>query len=260
MWRHHKDTRRGDRIFAWSMWGLSFLVLCLLLGIAYELLTISAPAYGHLGFRFLLDSDWNPVTEKFGALTFIYGTVVSAVLALVIAMPISIGVGLFLTDLAPRKVASVLGFLVEMLAAIPSVVYGLWGVFVLAPVLRTTVEPWLTEYFGFLPFFQGPAFGVGMLAAAVILAIMITPTVTSICREVFRSIPITQREAALGLGATKTEMIRISVLKESLSGIFGAGILGLVVRWAKRWPSPWSLEIARRFPLRFLLRHRPWRV
>jgi phosphate transport system permease protein len=138
-----------------------------------------------------------------------------------------VGVALFLTEIAPRQLAVVLGFLVEMLAAVPSVVYGLWGIFVLAPFIRAPLGPVLREYLGFLPLFKGPAYGVGMLASGVLLAIMITPTIASLCREVFRAVPITQREAALALGGTRWESISLGVLRSTRSGVLGAVVLGL---------------------------------
>jgi phosphate transport system permease protein len=153
-----RDTRPGDRRFAWFVRILALMVLMVLGGIVYELFEISKPVLKHHGFSFLWNSDWNPVTESYGALVFIFGTVVSSILALLIATPISVGVALYLTEIAPKKIASALGFLVEMLAAIPSVVYGLWGIFVLAPMLRSSVQPFLGEHLGFLPFFQGPSF------------------------------------------------------------------------------------------------------
>lgn len=201
--------------------------MAVLAGIAANLLWLSLPALRTFGAGFFVASEWNPVSQEFGAATFVYGTVVSSLLALVLAVPVSIGVALFLNELAPRGVATAVGFLVEMLAAIPSVIYGLWGIFVLAPWLRSDVQPWLGKHLGILPLFQGPPYGVGMLAAGVILAIMITPTISAICREVFRAVPLAQREAALALGATRWEMMRISVLKAARSGIVGAVILGL---------------------------------
>jgi len=151
----------------------------------------------------------------------------SSILAMLMAVPVSVGVALFLNELAPRWLGKVAGFLVEMLAAIPSVVYGLWGIFVLAPIIRTTVQPWLQAHFGFVPFFQGPAYGVGMMTAGIILGIMVTPTISSLAREVFRAIPRSQREAALALGATRWETMVIAVLRSSKPGIFGASLLGL---------------------------------
>jgi phosphate transport system permease protein len=157
----------------------------------------------------------------------IFGTIFSSLIAVLIAAPLSIGIALFLTEVASPRVGRVFGFLVEMLAAIPSVVYGLWGIFVLAPWLRTTVEPALKSSLGFLPLFQGPIYGVGMLAAGIILAIMITPTIASLSREVYNAIPQVQREAALGLGATRWEMMRLTVVKGGRAGVMGAVMLGL---------------------------------
>ncbi len=185
------------------------------------------PALSHNGFRFLYTSTWDPVRDIYGALPVIFGTLMSSFLGLAIATPLSLGIALFVSELAPQRVASFVSFMVEMLAAIPSVVYGLWGIFMLAPWLRSTVEPFLGATLGYLPFFQGPPYGVGMLAAAIILAIMITPTISSVSREVFRAIPRNQREAALALGATRWETIRLSVLRSAKSGVMGAVILGL---------------------------------
>lgn len=222
-----RDVHRGDTVFSWFVASLTVGLAALLIGIFIVLVQGAWPALQKFGWGFLFSSQWDPVQEKFGALPVIFGTVLSSLLGIAIAGPISVGVALFLTELAPRRVAQVAGFLTEMLAAIPSVVYGLWGIFVLAPWLRTTVEPLLGSTLGFLPLFQGPPYGVGMLAAGFILAIMITPTITSICREVFNAVPQAQREAALGIGATRWEMMRLAVLAASRSGIFGACILGL---------------------------------
>jgi phosphate transport system permease protein len=225
--RNRWDRHLGDRVFQLGVTVAGLSVLLLLLAIGFFLAKGAWPAFEAFGFSFLTSTDWDPVNESFGALPVIFGTVVSSLLAMLIATPLSVGVALFLNELAPRRIARLVGFLVEMLAAIPSVVYGLWGIFVLAPWLRSTVEPALGHTLGFLPFFQGPAYGVGMLAAGLILAIMVTPTVSSICREVFRAIPVTQREAALALGATRWEAMRIAVLASAKSGIVGAVILGL---------------------------------
>ena len=225
--KKRREVHVGDRIFQKVLQASGIGILILLGAIAFQVFKLAKPAIAQFGFGFLKATEWNPVTDEFGAGAFIYGTLVSSALALAISVPMSVGVALFLTEVLPRKIAGVLGFLVEMLAAIPSVVYGLWGIFVLAPILRTHVQPFLGQKLGFLPFFQGPPFGVGMFAAGLILAIMITPTISSICREVFRAVPMNQREAALALGATRWEMIRVAVLKSSQSGIFGAVILGL---------------------------------
>ncbi len=225
--RVRRDVHLGDRVFYYLLKAIGFCLIALLAAIALQLLRLSMPAIHHFGFSFLFSKEWDPVQEKFGAGTFVYGTIVSSLIALVISVPVSVGVALFLNELAPRRVATVAGFLVEMLAAIPSVVYGLWGILVLAPWLRSDVEPLLGRFFGYLPLFKGPAYGVGMMAAGVVLSIMITPTISAICREVFRSVPLSHREAALALGATRWEMIYLSVLKSSPLGVLGAVILGL---------------------------------
>lgn len=222
-----RDLHLGDRVFFWVLRGIASGVILLLAALTLYLLQLSIPTFQTFGAKFLVSQEWNPVSEAFGAGAFIYGTIVSSLLALCISVPVSLGVSLFLNELAPRRLADALGFLVEMLAAIPSVVYGLWGIFVLAPWLRTSVQPFLGKVFGFLPLFQGPPFGVGMLCAGLVLAIMITPTISAICKEIFRAIPDHQREASLALGATRWEMIVMSVLKSARSGILGAVILGL---------------------------------
>jgi phosphate transport system permease protein len=222
-----RPINKGDRLFRRILMGLSSLVVGVLVLIAFYLAKLAWPAIHAFGFSFFWRTGWDPVGEKFGAGAFIFGTIVSSFVALAMAVPLSIAVALFLTELAPKRVAGLVGFMVEMLAAIPSVVYGLWGIFFLAPLLRVYVEPFLGAHFGWFFLFEGAPYGVGMLAASLILAVMVTPTITAICREVFRAVPETQREAALGLGATKWEMIRLAVVKSSWSGVFGAGILGL---------------------------------
>jgi phosphate transport system permease protein len=222
-----KIRNRYDRRFHRILVSLSSVTIAVLVLIVVYLVHLSWPAIREFGFRFLTSSHWDPVNEQYGAGAFIYGTVISSLLALVIAVPLSMSVALVLNELAPKKIAQIVGFMVEMLAAIPSVVFGLWGIFFLAPLLRLYVQPFLGKNFGFLFLFQGPPYGVGMLAAGIILSIMITPTITAICREVFRGVPLHQREAALALGATRWEMIRLAVVKSSWSGVFGAIILGL---------------------------------
>jgi phosphate transport system permease protein len=174
-----------------------------------------------------VSSDWDPVRGSFGALPFVFGTLVSSLLALLIAVPISIGVATYLAELAPGWIRQPFGFMVELLAAIPSVVYGLWGIFVLTPWLREHVQPALAATLGFLPFFQGTARGYGMLAGGLILAIMILPTIASVARDVMRAVPGAFREGALALGATRWEAIRVGVLPMARSGIVGAIVLGL---------------------------------
>lgn len=225
--RKKREIHLGDRIFYLSLKSFSLLIICALFFLVLMLAYMSLPAFQKFGLTFFSGSSWNPVTEVFGTLTFIYGTLVSSLVALLIATPISIAVALFLNEIAPKWLGTLMGFMVEMLAAIPSVVFGVWGIFTLAPLLRTTIQPFLGKWFGWLPLFQGPPFGVGMLAAGIILAIMITPTISSICREVFRTIPSHIREGALALGATRWEMLKMAIIQSSKSGIFGAVVLGL---------------------------------
>ena len=178
------------------------------------------------GWGFVTGTQWDPVFEEFGALPFIWGTVVSSVVALVLAVPVSLGVAIFLTEIASGRIRRIIEFLVEILASIPSVVYGLWGVFVLVPFVRQ-VQPSLGRALGFLPLFQGPPFGFGMLAAGIILAIMILPIITSLTREALHAVPNHQREASLALGSTRWETIRHAVLPYNKSGIVAAIVLGL---------------------------------
>ena len=211
----------------------SFVILCALAVLAivglifFELVSQSRLSISKFGFSFLKKQIWDPVAENFGALPFIYGTVVSSLLGLVIAVPLSIGTALFITEICPGRLRPVLSLLVELLAAIPSVIYGLWGIFVLAPFLRLHVQPFLGKYFAWTGLFSGPKYGWGMLAAGCIIAIMILPIIASITREVITAVPRVQREAALALGATKWEMLRMAVLRNARPGIFGATILGL---------------------------------
>jgi phosphate transport system permease protein len=211
----------------------SLVILCALAVLAivglifFELVNQSHLSISKFGFKFLVKQIWDPVAEDFGALPFIYGTVVSSLLGLLIAVPLSIGTALFLTEICPRRLRAVLSLLVELLAAIPSVIYGLWGIFVLAPFLRVYVQPFLGRYFGWTGLFSGPKYGWGMLAAGCIISIMILPIIASITREVITAVPPVQREAALALGATKWEMLRMAVLRNARPGIFGATILGL---------------------------------
>ena len=211
----------------------SLVVLCAVAVLAivglilFELVTQSNLSLNKFGFKFLVKQIWDPVAENFGALPFIYGTIVSSLVALVLAVPLSLGTALFLTEICPQWIRGTLSLLVELLAAIPSVIYGLWGIFVLAPFLRHYIQPGLAEYLGWTGLFTGPKYGIGMLAAGVILAIMILPIIASITREVITAVPRQQREAALALGATTWEMLRMSVLRNARGGIAGAVILGL---------------------------------
>jgi phosphate transport system permease protein len=218
---------RGDKVFRRTLYGFAAVAFILIVGLFIFLLDLALPAIKEVGFANLFSTEWNPPLKSFGILPFIYGTVTSSILALMIATPVSIAAAIFLTELAHKKIGALFGFLVEMLAAIPSVVYGLWGLFVVIPWLRTSVQPWLRTHFGFLPFFSGPIYGVSLMAAALILAIMIIPTITAICKEVFFSVPIALKEGVLALGSTRKEMIMIAVISSTRSGILGAMVLGL---------------------------------
>jgi phosphate transport system permease protein len=217
----------ADRVFRGVILLCALAVLAMVGLIFFELVSQSRLSISKFGFKFLVKQIWDPVAEDFGALPFIYGTVVSSLVGLVIAVPFSVGTALFLTEICPLRIRAVLSLLVELLAAIPSVIYGLWGIFVLAPFVRLHVEPFLARYFGWTGLFEGPKYGWGMLAAGMIIAIMILPIIASITREVITAVPRVQREAALALGATKWEMLRIAVLRNARPGIFGAVILGL---------------------------------
>jgi phosphate transport system permease protein len=217
----------GDPVFSGIIVCLGLVILALLAGITTELIIRAMPSIRHFGFSFLSSSEWDPASDQYGALPFIYGTAVSSGIALVISVPLSLGVALCLSEVSPQWLSRKVGFLVELLAAIPSVVYGLWAIFVLGPWLRDWIEPPLSKYLGFLPLFAGPCVSVGMLTAGVVLAIMVLPYIAAVCTDVFRVVPQSQREAALALGATKWEMIRIAVLPYGASGVVGAIVLGL---------------------------------
>jgi phosphate transport system permease protein len=215
----------------WAFRTLTAVFALTLLGVLGSIVVVlgyeSSGSIRTFGWNFLVTSTWDPVFKQFGALPFIYGTVVSSFLALAQAVPLGVGTAVFLSELAPGWVRAPVSFLVEFLAAIPSVIYGLWGVFVLIPWERTYIQPALASTLGFLPFFQGPKYGVGLLTASMVLAVMIVPYITSVAHEVLRAVPNTQREAALALGATKWEMLRLAVLPYGRTGIIGAIMLGL---------------------------------
>lgn len=220
-------TSHGDRIFRAAL-TLAACAIPVLLGfLVYELYQGSRLAMARFGAGFITSSIWDPVAEQFGAFPLIFGTLLSSLLALLIAVPLSLGVAIFLTEFAPKAVRQPVAFVIELLAAIPSVVYGLWGIFVLIPFLRKFVFPFLRDTLGFLPFFQGPIYGPSMLAASIILAIMVMPFVMSVSREVLNAVPNSQREASLALGATRWEAVITAVVPYARSGIAGAVILGL---------------------------------
>jgi phosphate transport system permease protein len=219
----------GDRIYRFLTTASAVAIPVLLALITFEVIAAAWPALSRFGFGFLMSSDWDPPRELFGAAPMIYGTVVSSILALILATPLALGVAIYLSEFSPRWLRQPISFLVDLLAAIPSVVYGLWGIFVLLPVLRNSVMPFLADTLGLgtTPFFSGPAYGNSMLSAAVILAIMILPYISAVSREVLMAVPRSQREAALAMGATKWEMIRDAVVPYARSGILGGVILGL---------------------------------
>ncbi|MBD0373317.1 MAG: phosphate ABC transporter permease subunit PstC [Pyrinomonadaceae bacterium] len=217
---------KGDTIFRAILFGVALLVLLLVASMVAAMASNSMLSIREFGFSFLLGRNWNPIKDDFGALPFIYGTVVSSLIALLIAVPLSLGIAIFLVEQAPARISRPVAFLVEMLAAIPSVVYGLWGIFVLAPFMREYIEPPLARVFGWLPLFQGTITGIGLFTGGVILAIMITPIISAVVRDVLAAVPVSQREAALALGATRWETTRV-VLANAASGIAGAIILGL---------------------------------
>ena len=216
-----------DVVFAWAMRLCGLAVVVLLGLIVYELVNRSQLSWHAFGWKFFAQSEWNPVEEQFGALPFIYGTLVSSLLALVIAVPLAVGVAVFITEMCPVWLRGFLSFTTELLAAIPSVIYGLWAIFVLVPLIRMYAEPFLASTLGWTGLFTGPPYGIGMLAAGVILAIMIIPIISSITREVLTVVPQHQREGVLALGATRWEMIRMGVLRNARAGMAGAIILGL---------------------------------
>ena len=223
-WAH---ANLGEAIFRGAVMLAALLILAIVAGLVVDLTWESRLSLARFGWRFLVGQTWDPVHQVFGALPDIYGTLVTSLVAVVLALFVGVGGALFLTDLAPGYLRTPLSSLVELLAAIPSVVYGLWGIFVLAPLLRVYVEPFLGHTLGFIPLFSGPQIGIGMLAGGVILAIMILPTVTAISRDVIRAVPPEQREGALALGATRWEVMAQVVLPYARPGILGAIILGL---------------------------------
>jgi phosphate transport system permease protein len=218
----------GDRIFGGTLWILGIMILVIAGLIVLNLALVARPlAKEHSLWGFVTDTIWDPVEDKFGALSFLYGTLVTSAVSIIVAVPVAVGLALFITQFAPPKLGRVLTMPVELLAAIPSVVYGLWGLFVLVPLLRQSVEPWLGKYLGWLPLFRGPPIGLGYLASGLILAVMILPTIVAVSVEVMKTTPEANREAALALGATKWEAVMMAVIPYSRAGILGAVLLGL---------------------------------
>src|SRR3989475_1475470 len=217
---------KGDAIFHLAISATAVIVVLIVIAMIVALASHATLSIRQFGFSFLTSREWDPIKGHFGALAFIYGTIVSSLIALVISVPLSLGIAIFLVEQAPPVISRPLTFLIELLAAIPSVVYGLWGIFVLAPFLRVHIEPYLARWFGWLPLFQGPITGIGLLTGGIILAIMVTPIISAVVRDVLSAVPDTQREAALALGATKWETTLV-VLVNGAPGIAGAIILGL---------------------------------
>lgn len=222
----NSDVHIGDRLFSFFVQTLTLAFIGMFFTMAVVIFFNAWPAFSTFGFSFFTQSVWDSWRQEFGVLALVYGTIISSLLALIIAVPVSLAFALFLNELAPYWLSVVLGFIVEMLAAIPSIVYGLWGIFILAPFLRTHIQPFLSEYLGFIPLFSGPFYGVGILCAGLILAIMIIPTISSLSKEVFRSIPRSNKEAVLSLGSTRWEMFKVAILRGGFSGIVGAVVLG----------------------------------
>lgn len=220
-------NNRGDLLFGrfLRLIGISFISIFVLLII--NLIFSSHEGIQSFGFGFLTENIWDPVEDIYGSLPFAYGTVLTSMLAVFISVPFCIALALFTTELCPPRLRSTISFLIEMLAAIPSIVYGLWALFVLAPFIRTHVFPFINSIFPNVEIFAGPSFGIGVLASALILAIMISPIITAVTIEVFKAIPPVQRYAALALGATRFEMMKIALLKPGAKGILGGVILGL---------------------------------
>lgn len=220
-------SKLGDRLFCLVTGAMAAFVLVLLVLVSWKLFEGSQLTLHKFGWRFLVQSDWDPVNESYGALPFVFGTFVSSLIGVLIALPLSVGTAIYLTELAPIWLRQPVTMLIEMLAAIPSVILGLWGIFVMVPWLRDQPFPLLKKWLGFTPLFQGPIYGVSVLAAGIIISIMILPIITSVSREILRSVPDLQREAAYALGATRWEVTCIAVLSYAKRGIMGATILGL---------------------------------
>jgi phosphate transport system permease protein len=217
----------ADSTFAGLMLVCALSIFAIVIFIATILVLRSKLSLAQFGLKFFMSSSWDPVAGNFGALPFIVGTVATSLLALLMAVPLALGVAIFLTELCPRALRAPISFLTELLAAIPSVVYGLWAVFVLVPIMRDNLGPFLVKYLGWTHLFEGNNFGVGLLTASIILAVMVLPIISSITRDIMLAVPSNQREAMLALGATRWEMIRTGVLRNARIGIVGAVILGL---------------------------------
>jgi phosphate transport system permease protein len=229
--RQLAGQRLRERIFRGATLAAAVLVLLLLGGVTVSLLHGAWPALSHFKLAFITRDIWNPVTDRYGALSAIYGTLVTSALAMIIALPISFGIAVFLTELAPQWLKRPVGIAIELLAAIPSIIFGIWGLFVLAPLLQQSVEPWMDGHLGKVPFFgalfQGAPYGIGMLTAGIVLAIMIIPFISAVMRDVFETVPDVLKESGYGLGATTWEVIWKVVVPYSRAGMIGGTMLGL---------------------------------
>jgi phosphate transport system permease protein len=223
--------RFWDNVYRWLTLAAAIGVLVILSGVILSLLIGSLPALREFGFSFLTEQRWNPVTEKFGALAPVYGTVVTSFIAMLIAVPVGLMIAVFLTELCPKMLRRPIGIAIELLAGIPSIIYGIWGLFVFAPFLQDTLQPALITIFGNVPIlsalFEGPPYGIGMLTAGLVLAIMVLPFITSISRDVFEAVPPVLKEAAYGIGCTTWEVVRYVVLPYARVGVIGGVMLGL---------------------------------
>ncbi len=229
--RHIARQRLGERLFHAGTFLAAMLVLAVLAGVLITLLHGAWPALAEFKLDFLTKEVWNPVTEKFGALAPVYGTVITSVIAMVIAVPLSFGIAVFLTQIAPAWLKRPVGVAIELLAAVPSIIFGIWGFFVLAPILQQHVQPWLIDHLGEVavigPLFQGPPYGIGVLTAGLVLAIMVLPFISAVMRDVIETVPDVLKESAYGLGATKWEVIWHVIVPYSRTGMVGGIMLGL---------------------------------
>jgi phosphate transport system permease protein len=229
--RHAAKQLVYERVFRSATLAAAILVLLILGGVVVSLVQGSLPALAHFGFAFVTREVWNPVTDKFGALAPIYGTLITSVIAMAFAVPVGVGIALFLTELCPAMLKRPIGVAVELLAAVPSIIFGIWGLFVLAPILQQYVQPWLIDHAGPIPgigrLFKGPPFGIGILTAGFVLAIMVLPFIAATVRDVFDTVPAMLKESGYGLGATKWEVIWNVVVPHSRAGIMGGVMLGL---------------------------------
>ena len=223
-WKTHRTT---DLLFKALTASCAALILVIMAGIFFTLLRQSWPAMQEFGVGFLFSKSWNPVKQEFGALSSIYGTLISTFIGMAIAVPFSVVIALFLVELAHPTVGTIAGQAIELLAAVPSIIYGMWGLFVFAPFMAKTVQPWIGKHLGFLPFFKGPAMGIGLLTSGIILALMILPFISSVMRDVFRMVPNVMKEAGYGMGATTWEVTKDVTIRYGIQGMIGACFLGL---------------------------------